>query len=63
MIKHAIIFLTAWVLSACAATERQFNSDWTAYQYDIGRTGFVSEASHPPLKLRWSFPTEGRIVQ
>lgn len=63
MIKPTLIFLTACLLSACAATERQFNADWTSYQYDVGRNGFVSEAPRPPLKLRWTFPTEGRIVQ
>ncbi|HEY9839091.1 MAG: PQQ-binding-like beta-propeller repeat protein [Candidatus Sericytochromatia bacterium] len=60
--RKTIVCLLALCLSGCAAAQRQFNADWPMFQADSARSGSVEDAARPPLKLKWSFTTEGRIV-
>ncbi len=58
-------FLTAFtlLLASCASVpQREFNADWPNGQFDAARTGSVVDAPRPPLQLKWSFATEGRII-
>lgn len=62
--KKSVILLLGLCLSACAATsdERHFNPDWPPRAADGSRLGSVEDGPRPPLKQKWIFQTEGRII-
>ncbi|MBF2055362.1 MAG: PQQ-binding-like beta-propeller repeat protein [Candidatus Sericytochromatia bacterium] len=63
MKKLWAVVLAATLLQACAAQpERRFNLDWNGIQGGFERTGALPDAPRPPLKQKWVFETEGRLV-
>lgn len=63
MRKSIVSLLLALYLGGCAATvERRYNADWPLLQADGSHTGSVEEGPRPPLKQKWVFATEGRII-
>lgn len=55
------VSLLVLTITACAA-QRQYNPDWPALQGNVQRQAAVQDAPVPPLKVKWTFETEGRIV-
>ncbi|PKL76333.1 MAG: hypothetical protein CVV27_10810 [Candidatus Melainabacteria bacterium HGW-Melainabacteria-1] len=53
--------LTLFLLG-CAADQRRYNPDWPMFQRDAGHSGAVEDAPRPPLKQKWAFATEGRLI-
>lgn len=63
MKKISLSLLAMVLLSACAAqSERRFNTDWNGVQGGFERTGALTDAPRPPLKQKWVFETEGRLM-
>lgn len=48
--------------TACAPKRPPYAEDWPVYQSDYGHRGFVPAGPEPPLKEKWTFQTQGRIV-
>jgi outer membrane protein assembly factor BamB len=59
---HLMILLSTLLLSACAPQRPPYAEDWPVYQADNGRGGYAPAGPEPPLKEKWSFQTQGRIV-
>ncbi len=56
-------FLLSGLLSACAPQRPQYAEEWPAYQSSNGHRGYVPAGPEPPLVEKWTFQTEGRIVE
>lgn len=56
------IFFLFLINTSCSLQHSSYVEDWPIYQFDYGHRGYVSTGPEPPLKEKWIFQTQGRIV-
>jgi eukaryotic-like serine/threonine-protein kinase len=59
----SVAVFVLFIFSACAPQRPQYADEWPVYQSDNGHSGYVTAGPEPPLAEKWSFQTNGRIVE